>query len=97
MGQAQAEAHSFLLDHITTSAVKDWKAAAWILERRFPEDYNKDQVHRIEHTQGTEPLNFGVVWDAPIIIDHEESEDEPLQFPDRWSLSHRNGKNGTQE
>lgn len=41
--QAKAESVSTLLASIHKAARDDWKAAAWILERRFPEDFAKVQ------------------------------------------------------
>lgn len=45
-----------LLQHITVAAVKSWQAAAWLLERRWPERFGQRQ--RIEHsTPPGEALN----------------------------------------
>ncbi len=45
--EAQSVAVDTLLSQITNAARKDWKAAAWILERRHPEAWGRTQ--RLEH------------------------------------------------
>ena len=37
---ATAVAEQILLGHISEHAITDWRAAAWILERRMPDDYS---------------------------------------------------------
>lgn len=44
---AAAEGAMKALEKITAAMDDDWKAAAWILERRYPEMYGRQ---RIEHT-----------------------------------------------
>ena len=46
--RAQAQAMERLLGRIQTASESDWKAAAWILERRHPDDFAKPQ--RLEHS-----------------------------------------------
>ena len=47
--QAQAKAVDTLVSQIQSAAKKgDWKAAAWILERRHPHDWGRQE--RLEHT-----------------------------------------------
>src|SRR4051794_39022230 len=38
---AKAQSEVLLLEHIVDAAPRDWKAAAWVLERRFPEHYSQ--------------------------------------------------------
>lgn len=45
----EAEYKSSLLTIIYNSAVKkDWKAAAWLLERKYPKEYARQERPRIE-------------------------------------------------
>ncbi|KKN72124.1 hypothetical protein LCGC14_0414100 [marine sediment metagenome] len=38
----EAEAAESWLSHINAAAPEDWRAAAWLLERRFRDDYGKE-------------------------------------------------------
>jgi hypothetical protein len=40
--RAKAQAAVRLTNLISTAAAEDWKAASWLLERRFPEHFAKD-------------------------------------------------------
>jgi hypothetical protein len=42
--QAEAELEAGLVGIITQASIKDWKAAAWLAERRFPERYVRKSV-----------------------------------------------------
>ncbi len=45
--RAKGESARRLTALISSAAVEDWRAAAWLLERRFPADYGKDaDLHR---------------------------------------------------
>ena len=45
--RAKADLQNDLLASINVAAMKgDWRAAAWLLERRFPEDFGKTQMIR---------------------------------------------------
>ena len=46
--QAQAVAMKRLLDRVQNASRADWKAAAWLLERRHPEDFCRPQ--KLEHS-----------------------------------------------
>ncbi len=46
--KAQAVAMERLLSRIDTASLSDWKAAAWLLERRHPEEFAKPQ--KLEHS-----------------------------------------------
>ena len=35
---------------IQKAAKDNWQAAAWYLERRYPEDYGRREQHKLEHT-----------------------------------------------
>lgn len=47
MEEAQAKAEMYHMTNITGHAKQDWKASAWLLERRWPEKYGR---HRVEVT-----------------------------------------------
>ena len=40
--RAKGQAAAQLTALISTAATEDWRAAAWLLERRFPQDFAKD-------------------------------------------------------
>lgn len=44
--QAQAESCVFYLEIIRKAAETNWQAAAWFLERRFPDDFARPAVDR---------------------------------------------------
>lgn len=48
--QAEAEAVERSVAHITVAAATNWTAAAWFLERRYPQDFGRDK-HVITHLQ----------------------------------------------
>lgn len=48
--QAEAQAAERHVSNIEAAGQKDWKAAAWFLERRFPEDFGRA-------ASNTDPLN----------------------------------------
>lgn len=47
--RAEAEQALHCLQMIAAAAPKDWRAAAWLLERRFPEHYGRVSRKRLEH------------------------------------------------
>ena len=48
VGQAQAEAVAGMLESVRHAAARNWQAAAWFLERRFPEDFSRRESRRSE-------------------------------------------------
>lgn len=46
--QASAKAEARLSTHIEKKAADDWRAAAWKLERRFPERYAEHKINRVQ-------------------------------------------------
>ena len=58
--KAQGDAAVEWLAAISKAAPRDWKAAAWILERRYPESFNVRRlkpggIERVVSTAATEP------------------------------------------
>ena len=51
--RAKGEAANHLTRRIYDASREDWRAAAWILERRFPKDYGKDAeaLQKLEELQ----------------------------------------------
>jgi hypothetical protein len=49
VSQAEAEGALVQLVHINKAATDDWRAAAWILEHRFPHAYGRT-VQQLEHS-----------------------------------------------
>lgn len=67
---AEAEAAQAAMDRIKTASKDDWRAAAWILEHRHPEDYGKQVVNQdinLTHTGAVkmELLGMRVPLPAP--------------------------------
>ena len=48
LSAAQAEAEIALVDSLNEAAARDWKAAAWKLERKYPDRYGPRLEARIE-------------------------------------------------
>jgi hypothetical protein len=46
--RARALAEADAVQMVVTAGHKDWRAAAWFLERSFPKDYGR--LHNLEHT-----------------------------------------------
>ena len=44
---AEAKAEARLSTHVEKAAASEWRAAAWKLERRFPERYAEHKVNRV--------------------------------------------------
>ena len=60
--QAKADAEAILVKRISNAAADDWKAAAWLLERKWPERWTKTVVHqgrKAEAEDVQEPVNPG--------------------------------------
>lgn len=49
-----------LLERIRLASHENWTAAAWILERRYPQLYGR-RVHELQGKDGAD-LKFAVVW-----------------------------------
>jgi hypothetical protein len=47
--QARAHCVAKLLHRVNCAAEKDWRAAAWLLERLHPESYGQVRSHRARH------------------------------------------------
>ena len=45
--EAEAEAERDALSTIRSAAVDSWQAAAWYLERRYPQDYGRKMRHEL--------------------------------------------------
>lgn len=53
----------YCLDVIRTAALKHWQAAAWILERRYPEEYGSRKAAEIPYTNDADEEEEGL-WEA---------------------------------
>lgn len=71
--EAEAEIQETLIRRIKEAGKDNWTANAWILERRFPEDWSKtdERVHRIEGHDGG-PVQFS------LDVGEEPEDDDPM-------------------
>lgn len=79
LARAEGEAHNVEL--IAKAATKDWKAAAWMLERQFPERWAGPIGRRTAALLGDpeDPPGAGADLDGPDVIDDQRGPDgEPL-------------------
>lgn len=72
---AIAEAqHKFgLVGRITAASIKDWKAAAWLLERKHPDEYGRKDAKVIEH-MGSVGLEHTLGGRQPVDVPIETRE-----------------------
>ena len=54
--EAEAKAEARLSTHIEKMAADDWRAAAWKLERRFPDKYGVRSTTKVEVSRSIEKL-----------------------------------------
>lgn len=54
--KARSFAKAGLVSRIVRASDGDWKAAAWLLERKFPAEYGR--VQRLEHSGGDRPVKM---------------------------------------
>lgn len=59
---AEAQAIERNLALIQRAALKDWKAAAWILERRHPDMFARPEVQLGQHVSVQVPSNEVISW-----------------------------------
>jgi len=57
VSQAEAKAAMRMLTHVADAAPKDWHAAAWWLERRYPSDWARVERHELSG-EGGGPLTL---------------------------------------
>jgi transposase-like protein len=60
---AEFEAAGRWLDMVSGAAPQDWRAAAWLLERRHPQDFGR-QVHELQGGDPEKPLHT-----TPLIVE----------------------------
>lgn len=76
--EAQAAIQQELMQRINAAGVKSWQANAWILERRWPDDYSLRQ--KVEHeVKGDRQIEvtFKIQSNAPML---NGETDEPLKI-----------------
>lgn len=59
---AAAEGAMKALEKISLAMDDDWKAAAWILERRYPEMYGRQRIEHTGKDGGPVEATFSFVW-----------------------------------
>lgn len=80
--KAEALAESRMLATVQAKAPKDWKAAAWFLERRYPERYARVERHRISgDADNDEPVKY-LVYMPGKAESADEWQEQALQHKD---------------
>lgn len=76
---ALATAKSSMLAHVRNAAPKDWKAAAWLLERRFPEEFARPEIRATIASANidTGELTKGILAGLSLIAARWAPMDEP--------------------
>lgn len=76
---ALATAKSSMLAHVRKAAPKDWKAAAWLLERRFPEEFARPEIRATIASANidTGELTKGILAGLSLIAARWAPMDEP--------------------
>lgn len=73
--KAEAEFERTHIQNITTHAAKDWKASAWMMERKFPERYAKREAPEVKVRQSVEvsqpvaAVTVGDLKEAAVILE----------------------------
>lgn len=80
--KAEAQSHVSMVSVITKAAKDDWKAAAWWLERRYPQRYAR-RTHEPKQEDG---MGVGMIIRVPQYRTHEANT--PAQ-PGTWAEDDR--------
>lgn len=73
--KAEAEFERTHIQNITTHAAKDWKASAWMLERKYPQRYAKREApevkvrQTVEVSQPVAAITVGELQEAATILE----------------------------
>lgn len=73
--KAEAEFERTHIQNITTHAAKDWKASAWMLERKYPQRYAKREAPEVKVRQSVEvsqpvaAITVGELQEAATILE----------------------------
>lgn len=89
--RAVADGQAALLAAVHTAARTDWRAAAFILERRHPEDFSR-RTYRPKEEVHDEAIN--VVFHLPE-VDPDVKSDELVSFTDAHDAKDKAGGNGS--
>lgn len=83
--RARAEAEAINVAHVSTAAPKDWKAAAFLLERSFAARWRRrDTVHQAGPGEGDPSV-------PPTRFEHTVAEDAPSKLADLLDLVAKQG------
>lgn len=82
--QAQAEGEMKLVSVIAESSLESWQAAAWMLERKFPQAWGRKE--RVEHSTGDRPLEMVQLslqdWQAQQAKQQQQADEALTLFED---------------
>ncbi len=83
--RARAEAEAIHVAHVAGASVKDWRAAAFLLERSYPQRWRKrDTVYQAGPAEGDPAV-------PPTRVEHTVAEDAPSKLADLLELVARAG------
>lgn len=73
--RCQAEACMKALEAINEASPKHWQAAAWLLERRYPEEWGKNRTVSVESLCPPVVVELVSPYSDPWLEDDEEEEE----------------------
>ncbi len=76
--KAEAQLQASLVQHIEKASRKNWTAAAWLLERRFPEEWGRTHRHLIKTSREKPEPKLPDAYIIAIAQALGEAEFEPL-------------------
>ena len=91
--RARARAKISLVDVVTTAAAKDWRAAAFLLERCYPLEYGRSErpAPVADGAEGSPGVQFKMVYNTngktmKELLDFPRDDNVPRLPPDYWAL-----------
>ena len=70
--RAEVEYKAALRERIFNAAERDWKAAAWLLERQYPDEYGRRERHEVEAEVESRAEFAAADFNDPVLRFHTE-------------------------